>query len=50
MNLQEEDKTIGQDQELLMEKEKHLWILGSQKIIMTKMESLNTSTAMSINI
>jgi len=49
-NLQKEDKTIKQDQKLLMEEENHPWILGSLKTNMTKTENLYISITMYINI
>jgi len=50
MNLQKTNKTIRQNQELPIEEEKYTWILGSLKITMTKMENLDNSIAISMNI
>ena len=50
MNLQKINKTTKQDQELSIEEKKYLQILKSLKTTMTKMESLDTLTAISTNI
>ena len=50
MSLLKANKITKQEYKPPTEEEKHLWILGSPKIITTKMESLDASTVMSKKI
>ena len=50
MSLLKANKITKQKYKPPTEEEKHLWTLGSPKIITTKMESLDASTVMSKKI
>ena len=50
MSLQKADKITRQNQELPIEEEKYLQIMGSSKTTITKIESLDTLTVTSTDI